>query len=338
MHTDISNCYGSIYTHSIPWALLGKNMAKTYRDDNNLLGNILDKKIRDLQNGQTNGIPQGSGLMDFIAEIVLLHIDILLNEEIKKNTDINDYKILRYRDDYRIYSNTSKNAEKITQILSRVLEGLGMSLNSKKTSLTTDIIRKSIKEDKQYWNVKNSIVCGLSLQKHLLEILYLSKKFPNCGQLNKALSDFEKRVQKQENIQDVYVITSILITIMIENPRTIAIIIGILSKVISGVDKETQKDIIEKIYSKYQNVPNNEYIEIWMQRLILPINLDKEFKSNLCNLVSVKNGQGIKIFNCDPFSKEINSEWIINKGEIEKLSEIISSEEFSDFSEYTADI
>jgi RNA-directed DNA polymerase len=29
IHTDITNCYGSIYTHTIPWALHGKEKAKS---------------------------------------------------------------------------------------------------------------------------------------------------------------------------------------------------------------------------------------------------------------------------------------------------------------------
>jgi hypothetical protein len=49
--------------------------------------------------GQTNGIPQGSVLMDFIAEMVLGYIDERLSECLDKNMN---YHIIRYRDDYRI--------------------------------------------------------------------------------------------------------------------------------------------------------------------------------------------------------------------------------------------
>lgn len=54
--------------------------------------------------GQTNGIPQGSVLMDFLAGMVLGHADHELTEKINKNS-ITDYHILRYRDDYRIFVN-----------------------------------------------------------------------------------------------------------------------------------------------------------------------------------------------------------------------------------------
>lgn len=62
--------------------------------------------------GQTNGIPQGSALMDFIAEIVLVYCDEKLTKKLE-SLNITDYKILRYRDDYRVFSNCSSDLELI---------------------------------------------------------------------------------------------------------------------------------------------------------------------------------------------------------------------------------
>ena len=92
--TDVVDCYGSIYTHSISWALHGKNIAKKEKDNKELLGNKVDKIIRDMCNGQTNGIPQGSTIMDFIAEIVLGYGDTLISSRLKEK-NICDYKIDR---------------------------------------------------------------------------------------------------------------------------------------------------------------------------------------------------------------------------------------------------
>ncbi len=68
---DITNCYGSIYTHSIAWALMDKEVAKSKKGKSGLLGNIIDTYMQGMQYGQTNGIPQGSVLFDFIAEFIL---------------------------------------------------------------------------------------------------------------------------------------------------------------------------------------------------------------------------------------------------------------------------
>lgn len=74
--TDISDCYSSIYTHSIPWALYGQPYSKKNRNNHTLLGNQIDMVIQNISYGQTNGIPQGSVLMDFIAEMVLGYADM----------------------------------------------------------------------------------------------------------------------------------------------------------------------------------------------------------------------------------------------------------------------
>ncbi|WP_253844953.1 RNA-directed DNA polymerase [Prevotella intermedia] len=66
--TDITDCYKSIYTHSIAWALMGKDNAKIKKGEKGYIGNIIDTYMQGMQYGQTNGIPQGSVLFDFIAE------------------------------------------------------------------------------------------------------------------------------------------------------------------------------------------------------------------------------------------------------------------------------
>lgn len=67
--TDIVDCYGSIYTHSIVRALHTKKTGKDQRKNDTLIWNIIDKHIQYMSNWQTNWIPQWSILMDFIAEM-----------------------------------------------------------------------------------------------------------------------------------------------------------------------------------------------------------------------------------------------------------------------------
>ena len=71
LHTDVTDCYGSLYTHSISWALHGLKDGKEKKGEKSLLGNRIDSHIQAGRYGQTNGISQGSVLMDFVAEIVL---------------------------------------------------------------------------------------------------------------------------------------------------------------------------------------------------------------------------------------------------------------------------
>lgn len=142
--TDITNCYCAIYTHTIAWALMGKEQAKEKRNKSGLLGNIIDNYMQGMQYGQTNGIPQGSTLSDFIAEIVLAYADKLLSERLNTN-GISNYHIVRYRDDYRIFCNSKEDTERIAFFLQEVLAELNFQLNGKKTYLTEDVISDSIK-------------------------------------------------------------------------------------------------------------------------------------------------------------------------------------------------
>jgi len=192
-YTDITDCYGSMYTHSVPWALHGKNCAKKNRYNNDLFGNQIDNHLRDMNHGQTNGIPQGSTLMDFIAEMVLGYADLELEKRLKHES-LTGYKILRYRDDYRIFSNSPVTNEIIIKCLSKVMIDLGFKLNPEKSGHSTNIIKGAIKPDKLYWMQQKQT--DQNLQKHLLIIHDLSLIFPNCGSLDKALNNFYRSIKK----------------------------------------------------------------------------------------------------------------------------------------------
>lgn len=149
---DITDCYGSLYTHSIVWALHTIEEAKKVENRNNpdFIGVVIDKHIQEMSFGQTNGIPQGSVLMDFIAEIVLGFGDYLLTLELDR-LGITDYKIIRYRDDYRIFTNNPQLSSEIAKVLSEVLSKLNFKLNSAKTNSTDDVVLGSLKSDKVHW-------------------------------------------------------------------------------------------------------------------------------------------------------------------------------------------
>jgi RNA-directed DNA polymerase len=196
--TDIADCYSSIYTHSIAWALHDKEIAKQNIGDPAFIGNAIDSAIQNFSHRQTNGIPQGSELMDFIAEMVLGYADMQLSEKIKE-AQITDYKILRYRDDYKIYVNNPQEGKGILKLLNSVLMDLSLKLNPSKTTETDDLIRGSIKSDKLYWlKQKNR---KLNLQDDLLRIHELSQEFPHSGSLDIALYSYLGRIEARINLE-----------------------------------------------------------------------------------------------------------------------------------------
>nr|MDD3720270.1 RNA-directed DNA polymerase [Candidatus Gracilibacteria bacterium] len=123
--SDIANFFSSIYTHSIPWAIVGKDIAKNNSNNKKLWYNKLDKAIRMIKNNETNGISIGPDTSNLISEIILSRIDNIL---IKKG-----YNFIRYIDDYKCYCDNKQKAETFIQDLSHELEKYNLTINTKKT-------------------------------------------------------------------------------------------------------------------------------------------------------------------------------------------------------------
>lgn len=195
--TDITNCYGSINPQSILWALTCKG-TEHENDKNMQLAKNIQTYLRALQKGHNIGIPQGSALFDFVAEMVLGYSDLLLHEELQRKK-ISGYEIIRYRDDYRVFCDDKDTLETISYTLQSVLEQLNFRMNSQKTKISDSIVTDSIKPDKLFYIYNTPIfnkkgVDFDGIQKHLLYILMFSRKYPDSGQVKTMLSDLDKRI------------------------------------------------------------------------------------------------------------------------------------------------
>lgn len=125
LQTDIARFYPSIYTHSIPWAIEGKENAKAKRKGG--LGNDLDLLIRDGQDGQTMGIPIGPDTSLVIAEAIAASVD---------ERFMNDNLIgLRFMDDYEIACETRYEAEQSLERIERALSDFELAINPRKTRI-----------------------------------------------------------------------------------------------------------------------------------------------------------------------------------------------------------
>jgi len=341
LHLDITDCYGSLYTHSISWAIHTIAEAKKTENRNNwaLVGVAIEKHIHAMAYGQSNGIPQGSALMDFIAEIVLGFGDLLISEELT-NLGITEYKIIRYRDDYRIFTNSAQESSEIAKVLSDVLSQLNFKINSAKTYSTEDLVLGSLKPDKVHW-IYNKRKTD-NTQQWLIQLYVLGKEYPNSGSLYKETKHFLDWLQFKEKsgegseIQNVDVLASILVNLAYNNPRLFALVAASLSFLISKIeDKEFQKEILLKIKNKFSQLPNTNYLNVWLQRLTLKIDPTISYSGKLCEKVIDKN---LPIWNSEWLNvklKKIVEETEIVKTEvIEKMEIIFSEEETNDLGEY----
>lgn len=330
--TDITDCYSSIYTHSIAWAIHGKNVAKKNQNDKTLLGNKIDILLQDMHHGQTNGVPQGSALMDFIAEIVLGYSDELLAKKLNSTPSqkefLGEYFILRYRDDYRIFVNNPITGDVIVKYLCEILADLNLKLNPGKTSASYDIITESIKPDKLYWINKTHF--DKNLQKHLLIIHSFSRKYPNSGSVIKALKEYYNRLYSiKKSVNNVESLLGITVDIAQKNPRAYPDCAAIISCLISRIKyKNKKKELIEKIHKKFEMTPNTGHLEIWLQRVSLQIFKNFKYEEALCKKVIDKK---IDIWNCDWLStklaKLINEVDIVDKEILSNLPDIIIANE-----------
>ena len=332
IHADVTDCYGSIYTHSIAWALHTKAVAKDKRNDQTLIGNVIDNSIQNMRNRQTNGIPQGSVLMDFIAEMVLGYADVLLAEKVESQ-GIKKYRILRYRDDYRIFVNDSFSGEVILKCLTEVLFDLGMKLNPSKTLTSSEVIQSSVKQEKLSWIGRKQY--DRNLQKHLLIIHNHASQYPNAGSLFRALERFCKRLDKMPKDYETVPLISIVVDIAYRNPKTYPICMVIISKLLSTLTRTSQISLLKKIRRKFSLIPNVGFLEIWLQRLTLPRTNEITFDEPLCKLAAEEK---VPIWNNDWVVsndlKKILRTPIVNRRKIRTLAMVVALKEIQLFGEY----
>jgi len=339
-HTDISNCYSSIYTHSIQWAIHTKELAKSSEFRNsksNEIGKSIDNHLQSMSYGQTNGIPQGSVMMDFIAEIVLHYADYLLSVKLN-SLGLTDYKILRYRDDYRIFCNSTQTAHTVLKELTIVLSELGLKIHPGKTEQSDNVILGSIKKDKSDWLLLNK--SAKTFQKKLLILHRFSVSHPNSGTVTTELSHLlrqlkkkpiQKRIRKYENIG---VLISIIIDISFISPKVYSVSMALVSVLLRFLDDDQRLDIIKKIDAKFGRLPNIGFIQIWLQRALIKYDvIDFNCEEKLTKLVI---GEDVKIWNTEwvtpKLQKIIKDNPIVKKHTIESLDFEIDFDEVSLFS------
>lgn len=127
---DITNFYGSIYTHSFPWAVHGLHAAKMKQEDKNDWANQLDFKLRQARRRETTGIAIGPGTSGVAGEILLGFVD----ERLRNHDD--KFEFLRFIDDYYFIAPSRDMAERFINAVRIELAELKLSIHPGKTSIT----------------------------------------------------------------------------------------------------------------------------------------------------------------------------------------------------------
>ncbi len=284
--TDISRFYYTIYTHSVPWALHGKETAKSNRSDS-LLGNKLDKRIRNTQDEQTLGIQVGPDTSLILSEIIGTSIDIKLANYFK------DIKCIRYIDDFFIFANRLSDAEKILTFLEYKLKDFELEINETKTSILE--LPQSLEpiwlQNLRSFRIRSTV---REQERDILHFFSLAfdtfHKNKNHNVLYHALSQMAPIKIKPEN-WTLY--ESMLLQSMKAEPKLLQIIGRLLiSYKEYGYDLNLKNiataftDLIVE-YSKF----NNEYVISWalwlIKELSINISLDEKILSSLKDPISI---------------------------------------------------
>lgn len=132
VQADISRFYPSIYTHSIPWAMHGKEEAKKNKNNYHLDGNFLDLLIRGAQDGQTLGVPIGPDTSYIVAEKLLLEIDKYIEHKIANKNITFFHRV----DDYEFVCVDRRDADYVVALLQEALQVYELELNTLKTMIS----------------------------------------------------------------------------------------------------------------------------------------------------------------------------------------------------------
>jgi hypothetical protein len=195
LKTDISLFFPSIYTHALPWALMGKAAAKAAHAARTLAGtweDMTDVLSRSVNNNQTIGIPIGPDTSRLSAEVVLSRVDTELANVVPGLTGH------RYIDDYEFAFGTRSDAEHALHAVQERLHDFELALNASKTAIlelpeTLDPLWTS---QIRVFNFRNAGVTGQrnDLTAYFDLVFDYFKRFPDEGLLKYAIA----RLRDQE--------------------------------------------------------------------------------------------------------------------------------------------
>ena len=296
--TDIKNFYPSIYTHSIPWALHGKDVIK-YRSRGkgqkkspnkfNLVaffGNRLDKLFQNANDGCTNGIPIGPAVSDLIAEIVLSAVD----REASKNFP-KDVEVVRFKDDYRILAKRGNDARAVIKAIQESLSNFNLELNDKKTDsydLPEGLFRPWVSryhacnaQPKRFYHFKR-------FREVYLSVVEIDKAHDGCGVIDRFLADLcrkDNTIRAQLDRKTLPKIMSMLMLLARRRiksfPKVLAIIEAILH---SRFGSQHQEEIATHLGSHLADLAVNErqhrYLLLWIVYFMRANGLDRYMKTH----------------------------------------------------------
>lgn len=304
LKVDISKFYHSIYTHSISWALYGREEAFKIKDRLDYLGNKLDYLLQKANHRQTNGIPVSPMTSDIIAEIILSSIDKSVSS-IDKIKEM-DFIATRYKDDYRFLCNTKEDAKYILEILEEKLRLYNLWINKEKTKiekLPSGLERKWIKEYDTFCTLDDKNFSTKKFKNAYFYLIEIEEKYPGSAMYSKFLDNLiinSNVIFSKEKLKNKIEIINLLSLLIDYSPRILPQLLAIIELLINdeNKDKKLISFIMNFINKMYYHLANDKKIDefrlVWVyffakKHNIKLVKIDNEnFNNILKNNIYIK--------------------------------------------------
>ncbi len=281
---DIAKFYNSIYTHSIPWALHTKPVAKVNQHDRTAFyGNAIDEDCRKMQDGQTVGIPIGPDTSRIISEIILSSID----ESVKAR--LGYLEGVRVIDDYHLYFKTHGDLEKGRAAINKTLKEYELELNQSKETMfqLPEIINSIWFTAIGEFRFSNK---WAQQRQHLISyfdmIVSYSREFPDEHVLVYAMAKLTFTVFNKRNFK---IFQSLLLNVLLIEPKILPYIAQILlayHKKGHGVNVILVRNSLEELITYHSELGNDFEIAwaLWIAKslnITLSENIGKVLSENM---------------------------------------------------------
>jgi hypothetical protein len=257
LRADINQLYHSIYTHSISWAIHGKSNAKAKRNDRTLKGNVIDRLVRNSQDGQSIGIPIGPDTSFLIAEIILSVNDAALSARGIKNG-------FRVIDDYEFGCDSLDEAESRREELQEVLNEYQLVLNTNKTyviELPVPIESLAISQLRRYvFSSSNRGKQRSQIIHYFDQAFTFSKEYPEEAILKYAIARLSGVLIIRENCE---ICEDLLMQCVIVDPSTIEQVLNQLLRYKDegySLDLDHIGEVLNKVITKHARLGHSSEV------------------------------------------------------------------------------
>lgn len=279
LKVDIANCYLSMYTHSVTWAICGKKEAKRLLQMTNAqrklepasiqnaysLGNRLDAFMRFQKNNETNGIVVGPFTSRIFSEIILSAIDKILRER---------FVFRRYVDDYKFFFRSESDASESVKIIERILSEYNLNLNLAKTEI------KQFPYE-QISSIKQSFDAAIE-KDGIFGVLNAAALFHTSGEKGAYKYALKYIRNHQLKTDDFPLVFPLLINIMLLDPKYGKYVIQFMKRNKQIIDTEELQKIINR------ELKNSLTLQLQQESLLFIYMIhDLKLKVDACNILSI---------------------------------------------------